>query len=185
MIDDSGTDLLRVEVVEATPAQEPILANLLDLYVHDFSDFLDLEIGEDGRFGYPSLSSYWSEAGRHPFLIRSDRKLAGLALVKMGPEAANDDAIWDMAEFFVLRGCRGRGVGTLAACELWRLFPGPWQVRVMHRNVPARQFWARAISTFTGKAVAPRQIEKNGELWDLFLFRSRQTDAADSRAHTL
>ena len=57
----------RVEVIEATRQQEQVLANLLELYVHDFSEFLDLEIGEDGRFGYPSLPLYWSEQGRYPF----------------------------------------------------------------------------------------------------------------------
>ena len=84
MIDQREMASPRVEVVAATPEQEPILANLLELYVHDFSEFLDLDIGEDGRFGYPSLPLYWSEPGRHPFLIRMDGKLAGLALVKKG-----------------------------------------------------------------------------------------------------
>ncbi len=45
----------RVEVIPAAQAQERILANLLELYAHDFSEFRNLEIGEDGRFGYCSL----------------------------------------------------------------------------------------------------------------------------------
>jgi hypothetical protein len=32
-------------------------------------------------------------------------------------------------------------------------FPGVWEVRVMESNVPARDFWAHAISTFRGEAV--------------------------------
>ena len=59
-------DSPRVEVVAATREHQPILANLLELYVHDFSELLDLDIGEDGRFGYPSIALYWSEPGRHP-----------------------------------------------------------------------------------------------------------------------
>src|SRR5271154_5045561 len=74
----------QIEVISATAAQAPILANLLELYAHDFSEFHDLNIGEDGRFGYRSLSLYWSEPHRHPFLIRMDGKLAGLVLVKKG-----------------------------------------------------------------------------------------------------
>src|SRR5271170_3471900 len=165
---------LHVEVLAATREQEPILANLLELYVHDFSQFLDLHMGEDGRFGYPSLPLYWSEPGRYPFLIRMDGKLAGLALVKKGSEGSGRDAVWDMAEFFVLRGRRGRGVGSLAAYDVWRRLPGPWEVRVMQRNVPARHFWAQAISTFAGEVIQPVRIEKNGEPWDLFSFQSRQ-----------
>ena len=156
MTDEAEAASPRVEVVAATPGQEPILANLLELYVHDFSEFLDLDVGEDGRFGYPSLSLYWSESGRHPFLIRADGKLAGLALVKKGSEVSGSDEVWDMAEFFVLRGCRGRGVGTLAAHQVWRRFPGAWEIRVMQRNSLARRFWAGAISTFAGEMIQPR-----------------------------
>jgi predicted acetyltransferase len=171
----------RVEVVEAAPDDAPVLANLLELYVHDFSEFLDLHPGEDGRFGYPSLPLYWSESGRHPFLIRVDGKLAGLALVKRGSEVSGSEAVWDMAEFFVLRGYRGRGVGTLAAHEVWRRLPGYWEVRVMHRNALARLFWAGAILSFAGEAIGPRRIERHGEPWDLFSFQSTVVPAADSQ----
>jgi hypothetical protein len=33
-----------IELVSATADQEPILANLLELYMHDFSEFLDLDL---------------------------------------------------------------------------------------------------------------------------------------------
>jgi hypothetical protein len=45
----------QIEVVSAAPGEEPILANLLELYAHDFSEFHEVEIGVDGRFGYKSL----------------------------------------------------------------------------------------------------------------------------------
>src|SRR5271163_3377003 len=50
-------------------------------------------------FGYKSLPLYWSESNRHPFLIRSHGKLAGLALVKRGSEISDNQEVWDMAEF--------------------------------------------------------------------------------------
>ncbi len=180
MTDEGMADPARVEVVSATPEQEPILANLLELYIHDFSEFLDLDIGEDGRFGYASLPLYWSESGRYPFLIRAGGKLAGLALVEQGSTVSGSESVWDMAEFFVLRGFRGRGVGTLAAHQVWGRLPGSWEVRVMHKNALPRRFWATAISSFAGEAVQPVRIEKNGELWDLFSFQSRQFAAVDN-----
>src|SRR5216684_2740960 len=70
-----------IEVIPARPEQESILANLLELYAHDFSEFHDLELGADGRFGYHCLPLYWSEPGRHPFLVWVEGKLAGLVLV--------------------------------------------------------------------------------------------------------
>ena len=61
-----------LEVIPAAAEQAPILANLLELYAHDFSEFRNLDIGENGRFGYRSLPLYWSEPDRHPFLIRME-----------------------------------------------------------------------------------------------------------------
>jgi len=166
-----------LEVIPAAQEQEPILANLLELYAHDFSEFHDLEIGEDGRFGYQSLPLYWSEPDRHPFLIKMDGKLAGLVLVKRRPAVSGGQAVWDMAEFFVIRGCRRRGIGTRVAHQVWSRFPGLWEVRVMHTNVSAQHFWASAISTFAGEEIRPVGIEYHGASWILFTFESK------SRSH--
>ena len=161
-----------IEVIPARPEQEPILANLLELYAHDFSEFLNLELGDDGRFGYRCLPLYWSEPGRHPFLVWVEGGLAGLVLVKRGSEVSGNEAVWDMAELFVLRGYRRRGIGTQIAHEVWRRFPGPWEVRVMESNVPAHDFWAHAISIHTGDAIQAIRVEKDGKCWILFSFQS-------------
>ena len=71
-----------IELIAATPDQEPILANLLELYAYDFSKFHNLELGPDGRFGYRPLPLYWREPGRHPFLVKLDGRLAGLVLAR-------------------------------------------------------------------------------------------------------
>ena len=162
-----------IEVIPARPEQESILANLLELYAHDFSEFYGLELGADGRFGYTCLPLYWSEPGRHPFLVWVDGKLAGLVLVKRGSEVSGNEAVWDVAEFFVLRGYRRRGIGTQIAHEVWRRFPGLWEVRVMQSNVPARDFWAHAISVLTGETIHPVRVEKDGKGWTLFSFESK------------
>ena len=162
-----------VEVVPATLEQQSILANLLQLYAHDFSEFHDVDLGPDGRFVYASLPLYWSEPDRHPFLVRVDGRLAGFVLVKRGSEVSGDKTAWDMAEFFVIRGCRRRGIGTQIAREIWSRFPGPWEVRVMQSNVSACGFWARAISKFTDTDTHPVLIVRDGEHWNLSSFTSK------------
>ena len=62
-----------IEVIFAGPEQEAILANLLELYAHDFSEFHDLKLGTDGRFGYSYLPLYPSQPGRYPFLCPCGR----------------------------------------------------------------------------------------------------------------
>lgn len=163
---------LNLEVIPATAEQEPILANLLELYVHDFSEFLHIEVGADGRFGYKELPLYWSEPNRYPFLIRVDGSMAGFALVKRGSEVSGDPTTWDMAEFFVLRGYRRSRFGTEAAQQVWRHFPGRWEVRIMQKNDSARKFWQQAINAFSGEIIQSVRVEKNGKRWELFSFQS-------------
>ena len=162
-----------VSVTRAVPEEKPVLANLLELYAHDFSEFHAIEIGPDGRFEYSNLPLYWTETGRHPFLVRIDGRLAGLVLVKKGSEVSADPAVWDMAEFFILRAYRRRGIGTQVAHRIWNQFPGRWEVRVMESNLLALHFWADAISKFTGETVRPSRIEKATDHWQLFSFESR------------
>jgi predicted acetyltransferase len=159
---------LHVELVPASRNEEPILANLLQLYIHDFSELLELDTGADGRFVYPQLPLYWSDPGRYAFLVKVDGELAGFVLVKTGSEWD----VRDMAEFFVLRRYRRRGVGTAIAHEVWRRFPGFWEVRVMEANIAAQHFWAQAISSFTDLPAVPIRIEQHGKLWQLFSFEA-------------
>jgi predicted acetyltransferase len=162
----------RLELIPAASDQEQVLANLLELYSHDFSEFYDVELGADGRFGYRDLPLYWSEPGRHPFLATLNDKLAGFALVKQGSTISDNRTDWDMAEFFVMRAYRRHGIGTALAHQVWRRFPGAWQVRVMRSNRHACSFWRAAIRQFIGRSVRPVRVEKNGEPWNVFTFVS-------------
>ena len=163
---------MKIEVSAATPEQKPILANLLELYAHDFSEFFALELGADGRFGYERLPLYWTEPQRHPFLVTIDGKPAGFVLVKRGSDVSGNENVWDVAEFFIVRGYRRRGVGTRVANEVWRRLPGPWEVRVMESNRSAEEFWRRTIAAFVGESFSSVSFEKDGERWQLFSFES-------------
>jgi predicted acetyltransferase len=165
--------LAHIELIPAAPDQEPILANLLELYSHDFSEFHEIELGADGRFGYTGLPLYWREPDRRPFLVRVDGELAGFVLVKKGSEVSGDETVWDMAEFFVVRRYRRRGIGTCVAHQVWREIPGRWEVRVMESNQSAYLFWVHAISAFTGETIVSGRVEDRGKLWRIFAFESK------------
>jgi predicted acetyltransferase len=172
MTSSKAAPQMNIEILAATPEQQPILANLLELYVHDFSEFLNLRLGADGRFGYPQLPLYWTAADRHPFLITADGDPAGFAFVRKGSQISGDPNVWDMSEFFIVRGCRRHRMGMMVAYRIWQKFPGKWEVRVINRNRDAKEFWARAVAEFAGGTVDPVSYEKNGEGWTLFSFES-------------
>ena len=162
---------MHIEIIPAAREQEPILANLLELYGYDFSGFHSLEVGSDGRFGYKCATVL--ERTR-PTSVSSQGgwQIGRAGLVKRGSEVSGNEAVWDMAEFFIMRGYRRRGIGTQVAHQVWRGFPGLWEVRVMQSNVSAHHFWEQAISTFTGEAIHPVRVERGGEGWKCFSFQS-------------
>jgi predicted acetyltransferase len=163
----------RVELIEAGPEHQHALENLLELYIHDFSEFVSVDVRQDGRFGYPDLPLYWREPRRKPFLARIEGKLAGFALVKRGPGLFDDSEVWDMAEFFVLRRYRRRGVGAELAEGIWRLYPGKWQIRVRSNNLPARNFWESVIARFTNSPATSQTFKVEEVAWNVFSFQSR------------
>jgi predicted acetyltransferase len=167
-----------LDLIRAGEDQHDVLANMLELYSHDFSEFLPLELRDDGRFGYKNLPLYWSDPRRRAFLARFENKLAGLVLVKKGSEISGseisgDEEVWDMAEFFILRGYRRRGLGTELAAKVWQACPGKWEVRVMANNVAALRFWNSAVARFTGWPAQSVRLEIGGREWHVLSFEAK------------
>jgi predicted acetyltransferase len=158
----------------ATPSDAPLLANLLELYIHDLSAaFPAIELGPDGRFGYPKLPLYWSEPERRfAFLVRSHGRVVGFVLATRGSPASDDPDVLDIAELFILRRHRRSGVGRAAVLLLWNRFPGQWTVRVSEGNPAAIPFWASVIADFTHGAATESTRPGDPSPWRVFSFES-------------
>ena len=141
---------MKITLKAAAEVDRPALENLMQLYIHDFSEFTGEEIDSDGRYSYPYLKHYWQEPDRYPFLVYADEKLAGFVLVRSETDPENNQSNMDMSEFFVLRSFRRTGVGSEAARKTWDLFPGKWHLKVLKANKAAYPFWKGLISTHTG-----------------------------------
>jgi predicted acetyltransferase len=74
---------------------------------------------------------------------------AGFALVQRGSRLTGAPDVWDMAEFFVVRRHRKRGVGAEAALRVFAAHRGRWEVRQRRENPAATAFWLRTIARFT------------------------------------
>ena len=165
----------QIGLVPATLDQEPVLANLLELYAHDFSEFHPIDLHANGRFGYKNLSRYWNQIDHHPFLVQVDGKLAGFVFVKKGSEISGNASAWDVQEFFIVRAYRRRGIGISVAHQVWKRFAGPWEVRVMESNRAALNFWQQTIKRFIGTPIDPAETMKGGETWYLFSFECKRS----------
>lgn len=170
---------LRVTLDPATAATAPLLANLLQLYLHDLSEIFPIEIGEDGRFVYGELPRYWAEPDTHfAFLIRVGARVAGFALVTRGSPVTDNPGDLDVAEFFVLRAYRRFGVGRRAAFLLWDQLPGPWIVRVAEANRTGLPFWENVVREYTQGAFSTAEHRGKLHTFRVFSFNSNTPIAA-------
>jgi GNAT superfamily N-acetyltransferase len=99
-------------------------------------------------------------------------------LVTRGSPATEDPADLDVAEFFVLRRYRRRGVGRHAAHALWDRLTGSWVVRVADRNDRGRAFWERVVSAYTGGRFCVKRAPGRGHEWIVYRFATRSEAGA-------
>ena len=166
-----------VTLERATERDAPLLANLLELYIHDLSSIFPVEPGSDGRFGYDALALYWTEPDRRwAHRIESGGRVVGFAFAARGSPASDDPDVLDIAEFFVLRRHRRSGVGREAAFRLWDAMPGRWVVRVAERNEPGLAFWRETLRAYApGAFVEAARPGLAG--WRIFTFASGRRPA--------
>ena len=164
---------MNVIVAKASNKQEPIIQNLAQLYTHDFSEFRsDTSKGNllpDGRFEPYPLEEYWTRRGWWASMIWCDEALAGFALIN-DHARSGEPVDHSVAEFFIVRKHRGRGVGRLAAETIFSLHPGSWEVAVARKNVPAGAFWRKTI-TGAPKVKGVNEIDVSNDHWNGTIFR--------------
>ena len=162
-----------VSVAAAERAQAPLIQNLIQLYTHDFSEFWAGtsrgDVNEQGLFAAYPLDDYWALPNWTASLICCGQVLAGFCLVNDRTHSGLA-AHRNMAEFFVLRKHRGRGVGQIAAEIIFSRHPGLWEVAVARKNARAREFWRRTIKG-SAKSSQFQELDLQDERWNGPIFR--------------
>lgn len=151
------------ELVPASESDAAIFDALVQLYAYDFSEFMGWDVGADGRFDDRGVALLRPDPLRHPFLIRVGGQLAGFVVVDERSRLWPAQPANDVAEFFVLRKYRRRGVGARAASCAFDRFPGRWEVRQTARNTAATAFWRKVIGTYSGGSF--RELVLDDERW--------------------
>ncbi len=140
---------MKVELIAVPENDKSVLFHLMELYAYDFSEYDDADVNEHGLFGYTYFDHYWTDETRYPFFIRADGKLAGFVMVNEHCYVLKEPGTRSIAEFFVMRKYRRKGVGRLAALEIFDRFPGKWEVIQHGKNELSKMFWERVIGEYT------------------------------------
>ncbi|MFD7613636.1 GNAT family N-acetyltransferase [Streptomyces sp. NPDC059828] len=159
------SDLVR----SASAADQPVLERLWLMFHHDLSEHSDQLPMPDGTFRDDRLRTALADADWAPYLLMSDDRPAGLALVRglNGPARV-------LNSFFVVRGARRRGIGAQAVQEITARHPGPWEVAFQDANQAAVRFWRHVATRVAGEGWSeerrpvPRRPDLPPDVWISF-----------------
>ena len=138
-------------------------------YVNDLSPSstgLFPALSEIGHREPDQLATWFGDSSAHVFTIVNDNRPAGFALVRRQGAAARGGSEYSMAEFFISRTLRRRGIGQEAVRLIFDRFAGPWHIMEYLRNPEAVAFWRRVVSAYTGGRYQERAM--NGETHQYF-----------------
>jgi predicted acetyltransferase len=135
-------------------------------------------LGEVGHREPDQVAHWFADPAAHPLVIAQSSRLVGFALVVRDStegmasavgarsRAATRSPSYRMAEFFIARPDRGRGIGRDAARLIFDRFAGRWEIIEYLRNPDAVRFWRRVVATYTQGRFDERVV--NGEVRQTF-----------------
>jgi predicted acetyltransferase len=146
---------MNISLIPIPQEDKKALAGILSEYQKEL-------LGENSPSEYKYLDSYWESADRFPFFIALDGKRVGFVFVN-GYTLVIKNA-QSIAEFYIAKEFRKKGIGRIAAIKTFELFPGKWEIREMKDNIVAQGFWRKVISDYTNNEYA--EIILNNNQWN-------------------
>lgn len=170
-------DYQQVTLVPATLNDYPTIQNMGRFYVYDMTEFMGNEAGwqmpEDGLYECIDFKKYWQTDDAFPFLIRYKDELAGFVIVD---KKGSDEKInFNMAQFYIARKFKGKGLGKFVAYHCFETYKGLWEVMVMPNNKGAYEFWKKIITAYSNNTATEytRQVKHfNNSEKNIFCFSS-------------
>lgn len=140
-------------------------------------------LGEVGHREPDLLLRWFSDRSAHVLTILYGEQPVGFAMVQgrarpapastadgAGPPAVTME--FSMAEFFIDRNWRRRGIGAQAVRLLFDRFDGEWLISEHARNPAAVNFWRRVVAAYTSGRYQERVV--NGEVQQRFVSGTRR-----------
>lgn len=114
------------------------LKQLLQTYEHEFSAITGKNPDQNGDYELDV-----DLAKTDNFLLKLDQRKIGFCIKTVS------HGRHDILEFYVQALERGQKIGEQFAHEIFKMYPGQWQVRQIEGADKARSFWRKTINSFT------------------------------------
>lgn len=144
---------MSLEIIRASLAEMPIVANLVELYIYDLNEIapqlIMFELDSAGKFGYPKFQRFWEDADCAAYLFKFNGKYAGFCLTHGAAFYHKTEQARVIGEFGILKMYRNQGLGFEAAKYVMLDQPGYWEMRVIDDNARAVHFWGKVLKVLT------------------------------------
>jgi ribosomal-protein-alanine N-acetyltransferase len=149
---------------------------MVSYYAYDISEFMGWAQQDDGRHSIGmDFIKYWKEKNTYPFIIKYQDELAGFVIIdKNVSDSIND---FNIAQFFILRKFKGKGLGRHIASHCFDKFFGKWEVFVMPNNEGAYRFWRKIINDYTHHHYKEYTRQVGQSIRNVFEFHSRENES--------
>jgi predicted acetyltransferase len=131
-------------------------------------------LGEIGHREPDQLASWFADSSAQILTIVQNENPVGFAMVRIGqPLVARGQVDFSMAEFFIARDWRRRGIGQEAVRLIFDRFSGRWHIMEYLRNPSAVSFWRRVVNSYTEGRY--QEQTRDGEVHQSFISNARRT----------
>jgi len=153
---------VRIEKIQSK--DKSILQNLFQLYMHDITANLPMDVNEHGLFEYNYIDFYFTEENRYAYLIYVNDQIAGFALIDdqfMVLDQLNSNPSYDFSEIFILNAYKKKGYGEIVARLIFDMHRGDWEIRPVPRSDGAKKFWLRVVAEYTNNVFKQHYPKEN------------------------
>jgi predicted acetyltransferase len=141
-------DLNQIMLNPASIDDYPIIQNMASYYSYDMSEYMGWAQQNDGtQSAGMDYLKYWKAENTFPFIIKFQDELVGFVIVDNNVSDLSNN--FNIAQFFILRKFKGKGIGRHVAFQCFDQFQGKWEVFVMPGNEGAYRFWRKIINDYT------------------------------------
>ena len=142
----------KIELKKIEAKDKSILQNLFQLYMHDITASLPIDVNEHGLFEYNYIDYYFTKENRYAYLIYIEENIAGFVLIDdefMVLDKENDKPCYDFSEMFILNAYKNKGYGEIIVKRIFNMLKGNWEIRPVPRSEGAKRFWLKAVKNYT------------------------------------
>ena len=142
---------MKVEIKRVSEEKKETLANLLEKYNYEFSQYDKRQFDDNGLFGYKYLNNYFTDSDRFAYFIYADNLLAGFALINKYHECERP-IDWSIAEFFVSYNFRRQSVATEAVRQIFGIHKGYYHIKYHKKNEASAVLWNSVAKKYSNNS---------------------------------